>query len=260
MLDQAYILCGALTGLLVGLTGVGGGALMTPLLILFFQIDPLVAVSTDLWFASLTKMAGLLIHQRHSQVDWTVVRRLLLGSLPVTVIILILMSLGYQISKNVSLTRGIGAVVLLTAVGLVVSPWLFALARQTRIDQPQIFKRLQGPATNAFGVVLGVCVSLTSVGAGAIGTLVLMLLYPLRMSPLKLVATDIAHAMPLALVTAIGYTLMGVPDFHLLQLLLYGSVPAVIIGSLLTQRLHERLVQLLLAAVLLLVGIKTVLI
>ena len=89
-MDQAYILCGALTGLLVGLTGVGGGALMTPLLILFFQIDPLVAVSTDLWFASLTKMAGLLIHQRHSQVDWTVVRRLLLGSLPVTVIILIL--------------------------------------------------------------------------------------------------------------------------------------------------------------------------
>jgi uncharacterized membrane protein YfcA len=259
-MDMAYILCGALTGLLVGLTGVGGGALMTPLLILFFHIDPLVAVSTDLWFASLNKIVGLLIHQRHAQVDWSVVRRLLLGSLPVTVIILLMIFSGVEFSKSVSMTRGIGAVVLLTSIGLFTSPWLFRQARQTRIDQPVVFKRLQGLATIAFGAALGACVAITSVGAGAIGTLVLMLLYPLRMSPKKLVATDIAHAMPLALVTAIGYTLLGVPDLGLLQLLLYGSIPAVIAGSLLTQRFSARLVQLLLAGVLLLVGIMTVLI
>jgi uncharacterized membrane protein YfcA len=259
-MEIEYILCGALTGLLVGLTGVGGGALMTPLLILFFHVDPLVAVSTDLWFASLTKMAGLLIHQRHAQVDWNVVRRLLLGSLPVTIIILLLISQKYHVSKSESLTHGVGAVVLLTSIGLFASPWLFERARQIRIDRPQVFKRLQGPTTTVFGAVLGACVSVTSVGAGAIGTLVLMLLYPLRMSPKKLVATDIAHAMPLALVIAIGYTLFGVPDFGLLQLLLYGSIPSVIGGSLLTQRLPARLVQLLLATVLLIVGFKTVLI
>ena len=151
-MDMAYILCGALTGLLVGLTGVGGGALMTPLLILFFHIDPLVAVSTDLWFASLTKMVGLLIHQRHAQVDWSVVRRLLLGSLPVTVIILLMISTGVEFSKSVSMTRGIGAVVLLTSIGLFASPWLLRQARQTRIDQPVVFKRLQGPATTVFGL------------------------------------------------------------------------------------------------------------
>jgi uncharacterized membrane protein YfcA len=259
-MEIEYIFCGALTGLLVGLTGVGGGALMTPLLILFFHVDPLVAVSTDLWFASLTKLAGLLIHQRHAQVDWNVVRRLLLGSLPVTIIILLLISQKYHVLKSESLTHGVGAVVLLTSIGLFASPWLFERARQIRINRPQVFKRLQGPTTTVFGAVLGACVSVTSVGAGALGTLVLMLLYPLRMSPKKLVATDIAHAMPLALATAIGYTLFGVPDFGLLQLLLYGSIPAVIVGSLLTQRLPARLVQLLLATVLLIVGFNTVLI
>jgi len=180
-MDLAYILSGAMAGFLVGLTGIGGGALMTPILILFFQIDPLVAVATDLWFASITKMAGLLIHQRHAQVDWTVVWRLLLGSLPLTVIILLLISHGLQVSRSEYLTRGIGVVVLLTAIGLLVSPCLFARARQSRIDQPQVFKRLQAPATTVFGALLGACVTLTSVGAGAIGTLVLVFLYPLRM-------------------------------------------------------------------------------
>jgi len=259
-MDLAYVLCGALTGLLIGLTGVGGGALMTPLLILFFQVDPLVALSTDLWLASLTKMAGLLIHQRHAQVDWGVVRRLLLGSLPVTAIVLLMISSGAEFSKGVSMTRGIGAMAVLTSAGLFASPRLSGWARLTRTDKPLAFKRLQAFATTALGAALGVCVALTSVGAGAMGALVLTVLYPLRMTPRRLVATDIAHAMPLALVTATGYTLMGAPDLGLLQLLLCGSVPGVIVGSLLTQRLPARLVQILLATVLLIVGLKTVLI
>lgn len=258
MIDIQYIAAGAMTGLVVGLTGVGGGALMTPILLLFFGVPPTTAIATDLWFAALTKIAGAFIHHRSGQVDWRVVKRLWFGSLPSALTIVVLVSSGVIITKLDWLTTTIGSLILLTALGLFFAPKLSLIASQQRISEPQQFKALQPVLTIISGALLGVCVSLTSVGAGALGSLVLLYLYPLRMTPHKLVATDIVHAIPLALVAGFGYLIAGKVDGQMLMNLLLGSVPMVIIGSLLTKRFSSRNLQMLLGCILLLVALKLI--
>ena len=257
MIDGAYSVAGALTGLLVGLTGVGGGSLMTPILLLFFGVPPATAVATDLWFAAITKLVGARVHSYGGQIDWQVVRRLWSGSLPVAILVVIFVALGNHVGKVDWLTKAIGAVVLITAVGMLLSPFLLAKAREQRLHDPDHFHKLQPPLTMAAGATLGLCVALTSVGAGALGTVMLLFLYPLRMTAHRLVATDIVHAIPLTMAAGTGYLVAGLVDFRMLASMLAGGIPAIIVGSLLARRFSGRWLQVVLALVLVAVAVKT---
>lgn len=259
MIDFAYALAGALTGFIVGLTGVGGGALMTPILLIFFGVTPTAAIATDLWFAAITKLVGARVHHASGNVDWQVVKRLWLGSLPVALLVVSIVSFGAQITKVDWLTSAIGVVVLITAVGMLIAPKLVAYARGRRIGQPERFKAIQPALTVLSGAVLGLCVALTSVGAGALGSVMLLYLYPLRMTPHRLVATDIVHAIPLAVVAGLGYLFAGMVDWWMLASLLVGSIPAVLLGSMLAGKFPGRWIQVALAFVLIPAGVKIVL-
>jgi hypothetical protein len=257
MIDSSYALAGALTGFVVGLTGVGGGALMTPILLLFFGIAPTTAIATDLWFAAITKIAAARIHSKAGQVDWKVVKRLWYGSLPMAFLVVVLVSLGSKVQKVGWLTQAIGIVVLITAFGLFFAPKLLNSARNRRLSNPGKFKAMQPALTVTAGAVLGVSVALTSVGAGALGSVMMLYLYPLRMTPHRLVATDIVHAIPLAIVAGLSYLFAGMVDWQMLVSLLAGSIPAVIGGSLLARKTRPRWMQIALAIVLLVAGVKT---
>ena len=258
MIDTDYAIAGAVTGFIVGLTGVGGGALMTPILLLVFGVSPTTAVATDLWFAAITKIVGAGIHHRAGQVDWEVVRRLWAGSLPVALLTVVVVSAGNHLGKVNWLAHTIGFVVIFTAVGLIFAPWLLKMAKFRRIEQPIQFKAVQPILTVLAGAILGVCVALTSIGAGALGSVMMLYLYPLRMTPHRLVATDLVHAIPLAVVAGSGYLIAGLVDSWMLVSLLSGSIPAITVGSLLARKAPSRLLQIILALVLVLAGMKIV--
>lgn len=256
MIDASYVLAGSFTGLVVGLTGVGGGALMTPILLLFFGVSPTTAIATDLWFAAITKLFTLLVHNTSKNVDWQVVKRLWWGSVPVSLAIVVLLSFGQTLVKLNFLTTAIGAAVLVTAVGLLFAPRLLGHARNRRVSRPDQFKRMQPSLTITAGATLGLCVALTSIGAGALGSVFLLYLYPLRLTPHRLVATDIVHAIPLACVAGLGYLFSGLVDGGMLLSLLVGSVPTVILGSVLRGKISGRWIQIALAVVLFVIGVK----
>jgi len=250
------ILAGFLTGLVVGLTGVGGGALMTPVLLLFFGIAPVTAVGTDLWFAALTKLVATRIHHAAGLIDWQVVKRLWAGSLPASALTVAAMKFAEITTDFSFLKSAIGAAVLITAVGLLMQPILQRVGKERRLKQEEKFKHLQGPLTVASGAVLGVLVTLTSVGAGALGVVMLTYLYPLRLTPSRLIASDIVHAIPLALFAGLGHLLIGHVDFKLLGWLLLGSIPGVWIGAKLSSRLPAQALRLALAVALIAVAVK----
>lgn len=256
MIDAAYVVAGALTGFVVGLTGVGGGALMTPILLIFFGVPATTAIATDLWFAAITKLVGARVHHTSGNVDWQVARRLWLGSLPMAFLIVVIVSVGAQVARIDWLTTAIGVVVLITAAGLLLAPKLLAVARGRRIGCPERFKAVQPALTVLSGAVLGLCVALTSVGAGALGSVMLLYLYPLRMTPHRLVATDIVHAIPLAVVAGLGYLFAGLVDWWMLAGLLAGSIPTVLLGSVLAGKFPGRWIQIALALVLMAAGVK----
>ncbi|UOD51431.1 sulfite exporter TauE/SafE family protein [Orrella daihaiensis] len=257
MIDLPYVVAGAITGFIVGVTGVGAGALMTPLLLIFFGVSPTTAVATDLWFAAITKLVGARIHQKGGQVDWQIVKRLWAGSLPIAALVVLVVALGDPIAKVQWLTTAIGLVIIITALGLLVAPAVLARAKSNRLSAPSKFKAAQPMLTVIAGAVLGLCVALTSVGAGALGSVMLLYLYPLRMTPHKLVATDLVHAIPLAVVAGTGYLIAGLVDWIMLMNLLMGSVPAIVLGSLWAQKLSGRWIQIALAVVLFAAGVKT---
>ncbi len=248
---------GALTGLLVGLTGVGGGALMTPLLLLFFGVAPLSAVGTDLWFAALTKLFATRVHHSHGLIDWPVVKRLWAGSLTASALTLLWMKLHPVDETAVALLKtAIAVAVVITACGMILQRPLHALGRRLRTSDGAHFKALQAPLTVLAGGVLGVLVTLTSIGAGALGAVFLSYLYPLRLTPPRLIATDIVHAIPLAVFAGIGHLLIGNVNVGLLGTLLIGSIPAVMIGALLSARLPHAFLRTTIAVVLLSIGAK----
>lgn len=259
MIDLSYSAAGAFTGFVVGLTGVGGGAIMTPILLLFFGVSPTTAIATDLWFAAVTKLVGAQIHSDSGQVDWQVVKRLWAGSLPMALVVVVGVSLGHELVKVEWLTKAIGVVVLITAVGLILAPKLAQMAQNRRIEDPGKFKNVQPGLTVVGGAILGLCVALTSVGAGALGSVMLLYLYPLRMTPHRLVATDLVHAIPLAMVAGLGYLAAGMVNWYMLASLLTGSIPAIIAGSLVARHISGRWIQLALSFVLISAGIKTLL-
>lgn len=248
---------GAVTGLMVGLTGVGGGAMMTPLLLLVFGVAPLSAVGTDLWFAAITKLFAGKVHHGHGLIDWTVVRRLWTGSLSASALTLIWMKM-YPVDESsvVLLKVTIAIAITLTALGMFFQKSLHALGRRFRTGDGERFKTLQLPLTILAGAILGVLVTLTSVGAGALGAVFLAYLYPLRLTTPKLIATDIVHAIPLAIFAGLGHLLIGNVNFVLLGNLLLGSIPGVIIGAMLSARLPHAWLRIGLSIVLFLIGIK----
>jgi uncharacterized membrane protein YfcA len=251
--DLAHGLAGLLVGFLVGLTGVGGGSLMTPLLVLMFGVAPQTAVGTDLLFAAITKIVGVGVHHGHDTVDWRIVRRLAAGSMPSAVLTITALNTFIHIGTNTSsaILVALGALLVVTSVGLMFQRRLLAYgATHTIIHSSQTLL-----PTVALGAVLGVLVTITSVGAGAIGATVLLMIYR-RVPVSRIVGTDIAHAVPLALLAGAGHWLIGSVDGRLLLSLLVGSIPGVIAGSLLSSRSPDRLVQWALATILAVTGVR----
>lgn len=249
-----YSVAGVGVGILVGLTGVGGGSLMTPLLHLAFGIDLKTAVGTDLLYAAATKSVGTVVHGNRGTVDWRVVRRLALGSVPATILTLIGLWYAGRTSKDAgdAIQIVLGVVLVLTAIAM--------FFRQAIVDRfAPSFGAVDGVQirnlTVLLGVILGVLVSLTSVGAGALGMTALLVLYP-RTAVNRLVGSDIAHAVPLTLIAGFGHWVMGSVDFGLLFALLLGSVPGIIIGSLISSRVSDKVLIPILAATLTLVALK----
>jgi len=251
-IDPLFMLSGFFVGLLVGQTGVGGGSLMTPILVLVFGIHPATAVGTDLLYASATKSVGTLVHGLNHTVDWRIVRRLASGSVPATVITLLAIS-HYNIGGPGSgrvISLVLGVMLLLTALSLIFRNYFLKLMG------PILDRVTPGQAarlTVITGVVLGVLVTLSSVGAGAIGVTALLMLYP-RVPIKTIVGSDIAHAVPLTLVAGVGHWWLGSVDWPLLTSLLSGSIPGIVLGSYLSAHVPDAVLRPILAGVLCIVG------
>lgn len=263
-MDWLHVVAGMFVGVMVGMTGVGGGSLMAPILILLFGVAPTTAVGTDLWFASLTKAVGGAVHHRvggeTGGPDYRVIRYLCMGSIPAALVALFALW-QFQIAsvETGRLTNVIGGVLVIAAIATLLRGQFHRLATVWGGNHASSLARYQPAFTVAAGVVLGVMVTLTSVGAGAIGATLLLIIYPVQMRLQRLVATDIVHAIPLTLVAGIGHLWIGNVNPMLLLNLLIGSIPGVIVGALLSARAPERLLQILLAVILVIVGVRMML-
>jgi uncharacterized protein len=267
-MDIMYSVSGFAVGLLVGITGVGGGSLMTPLLVFLFGFKASVAVGTDLLYAAITKTGGVFVHHgKHNSVDWRIVGLLALGSIPMAILTLFAIKHYMDIGKETSgiITYSLGIALILTASALLVRAYLLRNGKGAIDDDHSTIQnagrfppRWEIPATILTGVVLGVLVTLSSVGAGALGTVALLFLYP-RMSTLKIVGTDLAHAIPLTAIGGFGHWVLGNVNFLLLGSLLIGSLPGIWIGSHLSAKIPEHYLRPVLASVLLMIGFKFVL-
>lgn len=258
-MDWLYTVSGFAVGLIVGVTGVGGGSLMTPLLVLFFGVSPATAVGTDLLYASLTKSLGGWVHSRNGSVDWKVVGLLSLGSFPAALVTIALLKYLALDEKTLrGLVTGVLSVALLaTATALLLKEWIKKLARRKDGTVYELHHRYLPAATIVTGVVVGVLVTISSIGAGVLGTVALLFLYP-RMTPVKVVGTDIVHAVPLTAVAGMGHMALGTVDFVLLGSLLLGSLPGIYIGSHLSAKVPEKVLRPILAVMLLVIGLKMV--
>ncbi len=254
-MEWGYTLSGLLVGFIVGLTGVGGGSLMTPLLILGFSISPATAVGTDLLYASLTKAGGVWVHGRRGTVDWELVKRLSIGSLPAALLTLLgLNALGVenQIFSGL-ITSTLGIALILTALALFFRNQLVHLGKSSFSSLATWRDQNIVTATITTGAVLGILVTMTSVGAGALGMVALITLYP-RAPTINLIGSDIAHAVPLTLIAGMGHVYLGTVDFGLLGSLLLGSLPGIYIGSHIGGRIPERILRPALATILVIIG------
>lgn len=254
-MDWLYTISGFFVGFIVGVTGVGGGSLMTPLLVLVFGVAPATAVGTDLLYAALTKLGGSWAHSRNGTVDWKIVKRLAMGSVPAALLSLALLhslALDEKQLKTV-ITSVLSVALLLTALALLLKPWIQKLASSPDGVAYELHAHHLPVATVITGAVLGVLVTISSVGAGALGVVVLLFLYP-RIPTSKIVGTDIAHAVPLTLVAGLGHAALGTVNFSLLGALLLGSLPGIWLGSHLGVKIPERVLRPILATMLILIG------
>ncbi|MDO9359546.1 MAG: sulfite exporter TauE/SafE family protein [Polaromonas sp.] len=261
MHDFAFVFAGFAVGLIVGLTGVGGGSLMTPLLIFFFGVKPHLAIGTDLLFAAFTKLGGTVSLARARIVDWKIVGQTAAGSIPASLVTLYALHLLGPASPaaHAVMTTTLGVALLLTAAATLYkavygkeAPREIALADLAAATRPRHWA-----LPVLFGAVIGALVTITSVGAGAIGVIVLMLLYPALPLP-RIVAADIAHAVPLTLVAGLGHASIGSVDWMLLAKLLAGSLPGIWLGSRLVTRTPDRWIRSLLSVLLAYAGAKLI--
>lgn len=254
LINPLYVASGLGVGILVGLTGVGGGSLMTPLLIMMFGIHPSTAVGTDLLYAAVTKTVGSGVHGFNRNIDWKIVTRLASGSVPATVLTLIFLSyLGTGGKSTAALISTVlGFALIITAVTLVLRGRILKLAIRRN---PDFATNANVQLTIITGAILGVLVTISSVGAGALGTVALMFLYP-RLSTAKIIGSDIAHAVPLTLIAGLGHWWVGGINTTILASLLCGSIPGIIIGSTSIRFIPETALRYTLAGVLVLVSLK----
>jgi uncharacterized protein len=247
-----YAGAGLLVGTMVGLTGVGGGSMMTPILMLLFGQSPSVAVGTDLLFSATTKLVATASFGFSRRVDWPVVGRLLLGSVPGSAAVVT----GLWLARR---TPNVADAITLRALAIILLVTALALIFQTRLQRVGLkitaralvhVERHKLPLTALAGLMLGVAVTLTSVGAGALGVVMLLALYPLRLTADRLVATDIAHALPVTLIAGLGHAFLGHVSFNVLAALLLGSIPGILIASRISIRLPARVTRILIALML----------
>ena len=263
-MEWGYTLAGLAVGIMIGMTGVGGGSLMTPILIFAFAVQPAVAVGTDLLFAAITKAGGVWAYWRHGVVHWQVVKRLAMGSVTTTLLTLWFLNASgvSEGEHNELITIALGIALILTSSALLLKSWVGSIMR-AQVDHPVVsalYKMRQDEkhkavATVLTGGFLGVMVTLSSVGAGALGAVILLFLYP-KMKGVEIVATDIAHAVPLTAIAGLGHSAVGTVDWSLLSFLVLGSLPGIYIGSHLGVKIPDHVMRPFLAVILLGVGIK----
>ncbi|SDT26817.1 hypothetical protein SAMN05216598_4725 [Pseudomonas asplenii] len=253
-----FVVAGLVVGFIVGMTGVGGGSLMTPIL-LWFGINPATAVGTDLLYAAITKSGGVLVHKRNDNIDWKITGWLTLGSVPAVLLTLWFLSSLHAAPDELNRTikYALGVVLLLTALAVLFKNRLLAFAHRRGVDHSQISPSKLNSLTVLTGLVLGTMVALTSIGAGALGTVALFILYPF-LPTRRLVGTEIAHAVPLTLVAGLGHASMGNLNWELLGFLLMGSLPGIYVGSHLAGRVPDGLLRPFLALMLFAIGYKLV--
>lgn len=261
-MELIHITAGALVGLIIGLTGVGGGSLMTPILVLGFGIPPAIAVGTDLLYAALTKCSGIYFHNKNHTIDWKVVLLMGSGSIPCSLITISILEhlkqTGFNYDGIIILTLGI--MLVLTSFIILIKNRLISFIHTNHDDSLAVnfIRRFKPQITILCGCLLGCVVTLSSVGAGAIGSAILFLLYP-RKSSISIIGTDIAHAVPLTAIAGMGHLHFGSVDFNLLFGLLAGGVPAIYLGSLIGKNLPDNILRPLIAILLLTMGIKLIL-
>ena len=253
-LNIAYSCSGLLIGLLVGLTGVGGGSLMTPLLILVFGMRATNAVGLDLLFAAITKAFGTVVHGSARTVEWRIAWHMLAGSIPMALITLGLINrLGLPNGAlDHAVSASLGVALIVTAASVVLRP---QITRYSQRLAGAAIARHSSALTVLLGAALGVLVSFTSVGAAAIGLPLLLLLHP-RVPSARLVGADIAQAVPLTLVAGMGHLFVHAIDPALLLSLVAGSIPGVVIGSLAAGRLPDGVLRYAMSTALVLAGAK----
>ena len=253
-INPLYSVSGFAVGFLVGMTGVGGGSLMTPLLILLFGIHASTAVGTDLLYACATKTCGTAVHGLLHTVDWRVVRRLAAGSVPATA--LTILALSYFDTQGHAANR---LITTLLALALLTTSLALLFRRQILARYSARLETLSAGRTSTLtmlvGAALGVMVTISSVGAGALGVTMLLLLYP-KLPTARIVGSDIAHAVPLTLIAGVGHWALGSIDWPLLGSLLVGSLPGIVLGSYMSYRVPDVALRLTLAAVLFVVAIR----
>lgn len=252
--EWVFTALGLLVGFLVGMTGVGGGSLMTPLLIFFCGFKPQLAVGTDLFYAALTKFAGTMLNRRLGTIDWKVVGLLLSGSVPGSLLCMIFLHYYSAEPLSSELTHIVlGLALLITAPAVIFRPQLHQWAHRHTVEGSRKVIGL----TWLLGVALGVMVTLSSVGAGAIGMAALLILYPAL--PIRvLVATDIAHAVPLTLIAGGGHWFEGSVNLRVLLYMLMGSIPGIWIGTLCAGRLNEKFQRWFMGILLLIIGLRMI--
>ena len=257
-MDLAYIATGFLVGFVIGLTGVGGGSLMTPALVLFFGIQPAIAVGTDLLYAAVTKSGGIFVHHTNGTIEWKIVGLLSLGSIPSTLFsIFLLKHLEMEkIEYDHLITLVLSIALILTSLVLLFRTQLHTISQYERFALIRAFhRRMRSPITVMFGALIGFLVALSSVGAGAIGAAILFFLYP-RLRAVTIVGTDLAHAVPITAIAGLGHAHIGTVNYLLLASLLIGSLPGIYLGSHTGFKLPDRIVRPVLALMLFLIGAR----
>lgn len=250
-----FVLAGLLVGTAVGATGVGGGSLMTPILILFCGVKPAIAVGTDLLYASISKAFGVVLHRRNGSVDWAIVGWMSAGSLPATLVTLLALrryEAGAELDQLIKLV--LSAAIIVTATMALLQEPLTAWARRRgyRLGGAA-FERAQKPLTVASGVLIGTLVTISSVGAGVIGMMLLLILYP-RQEPIRLVGSDLAHAVLITGIAGLGHAGIGTVDYRMLGFLLIGALPGIWLGTRLGFSLNARALKRLVAGFLIFIG------
>lgn len=257
-MDFTFTIAGFAVGFVIGLTGVGGGSLMTPILVLVFSIKPAVAVGTDLLYAAITKGGGIFAHQRQSTIDWKIVRLLCAGSVPATVVATLFLKrlADSGVDYDRLLTSMLSLALILTSLVILFKEPLRALGKKERFRVVRLMhRRWRDLMTVLSGALIGALVTFSSVGAGALGAAVLMFLYP-RQRTVKIVGTDLAHAVPITAIAGVGHWSLGAVDFSLLLSLIIGSLPGIYLGSHTGAQVSDKYMRPALASMLLLIGAR----